>query len=635
MRSLLLPFVLLSLGLAASAGPTLSPWTLHERRSHIPSGWSRARKHNPSAVIPLRFALAQPNIEDIEEYLYDVSHPNSPNYGNHWTAAQVAATFAPSPESADAVHNWLLESGIEAHRIKISPSKGWIEFQATVQEAEDLLHTSYHVYGHESGSEHVACESYHLPEHLATHVDFVTPTVHFDAKLSKRDGVRKVQPVGLPGEGTGPKTTGQVSSWIDQLEDCDNHITPLCLRALYGLIYEPLSADNNSYGIVEYTPQSYRQDDLNLFAQNFSTGLDGVSPKMVSIDGGMSDPQLPQSFNINGESNLDLEYGMTLVTNKQEVTLYQVGDTIESASFNNFLDALDGTYCTFEGGDDPSTDSVYPDTQSGGYNAKDCGTVKPANVISTSYGYNEADLTPAYAARQCAEYAKLGLMGVTVLYSSGDSGVAGNGGVCLNPDGSQTADGKIFNPSFPGTCPYVTSVGATQLSPGKTVYDKEDACEQVIYSGGGFSNYFAVPDYQESAVKSYLKNFPPAYPSNIFNSTGMSRGYPDISANGANYVVAIDGNFSLVYGTSASAPVVGAILTMINDARITALKKPIGFINPLIYASNFTDGFNDITNGTNQGCGTLGYNATEGWDPVTGLGTPNFPKLLAKWLLMP
>lgn len=66
---------------------------------------------------------------------------------------------------------------------------------------------------------------------------------------------------------------------------------------------------------------------------------------------------------------------------------------------------------------------------------QDCGTVTPAYVISTSYGYNEADLTPFYAERQCTEYAKLGLMGVTVLYSSGDYGVAGNRDYCLNPNG--------------------------------------------------------------------------------------------------------------------------------------------------------------------------------------------------------
>ena len=67
--------------------------------------------------------------------------------------------------------------------------------------------------------------------------------------------------------------------------------------------------------------------------------------------------------------------------------------------------------------------------------AEDCGTVKPASVISISYGYSEADLTPFYAERQCTEYAKLGLMGVTFLFSSGDYGVAGFKGLCLNANG--------------------------------------------------------------------------------------------------------------------------------------------------------------------------------------------------------
>jgi tripeptidyl-peptidase-1 len=71
--------------------------------------------------------------------------------------------------------------------------------------------------------------------------------------------------------------------------------------------------------------------------------------------------------------------------------------------------------------------------------------------------------------------------------------VTGNGAACLNPDGSQTTSGKIFNPSFPSTCPFITSVGATQVNPNATVFEPESACEQVIFSGGGFSNYFAVP----------------------------------------------------------------------------------------------------------------------------------------------
>lgn len=37
---------------------------------------------------------------------------------------------------------------------------------------------------------------------------------------------------------------------------------------------------------------------------------------------------------------------------------------------------------------------------------------------------------------------------------------------------------------------------------------------------------------------------------------------------------------------------------------------------------------NDITSGGNQGCNTPGFTAVPGWDPVTGLGTPNYPKLV-------
>jgi len=500
------------------------------------------------------------------------------------------------------------------------------------------LGTTYNVYGHESGVEHVACEGYHLPEHLVPHVDFVTPTVHFDARLPKRSlgGGQTLKSVGQPSFGNGPKTNGEVLDIanlnLTDLLTCDTHITPTCLRALYGFLYYPLVPSNNSYGIVEYTPQSYRPQDLDAFAKRFDSRLVGARPNMVAIDGAALSTQV--LFNITGESNLDLEYAMNLVTPAQNITLYQVGDMVIGGSFNNFLNALDGSYCTYMGGNDPTQDAIYPDTKPGGYNhPEDCGAAFRSNVISTSYGYNEADLTPFYANRQCNEYGKLGLLGVTMLFSSGDNGVAGNSKYCLLSNGTQSTSGNIFNPGFPATCPYVTAVGATQVSPNKTVLDPESACQEVIYSGGGFSNYFTMPSYQKNAVSKYLMDSPPSYPPDIYSSSGNVRAYPDISANGANYVVAADDIFTRVYGTSASAPVVGAMLAMINDARIAAKKSPIGFINPFIY--NTAWAFNDITNGTNPGCGTLGFNTSEGWDPVTGLGTPNFPKLLAAWLFMP
>ncbi|KAF9222477.1 subtilisin-like protein [Gyrodon lividus] len=659
---LLYVVLLLTLGISSA---TLSPWTVHERRSALPRGWVRARKPDPGATIPLRFALRQSNVDDIERYLYDVSHPSSPNYGRHWTAGEVAAKFASSRDSINAVRSWLLESGISPESVRLSPSKGWLEVTVRVEEAEVLLKMEYHVYDHESGTKMVGCEDYSLPVHITPHVDFVTPTIHFDAKVSKRSSTSPVRPVGAPGRGM-PRTMENIPFVLDGtgLKNCDQQITPACLQALYGLEYEPVATSRNSYAIdyhylcqVEYTPQAYNARDLDIFATNLSTGLVGKRPKLVSIDGGIIQTQ-DVGLQYNGESNLDLEYAMTLVTASQEVTLYQVGDTVEGmvslvlifskpysyessnclregASSGNFLDALDSMFCTFDGGDDPTFDAPYPDTYPGGYDGKDCGTVTPANVISTSYEYNEAYLSPAYATRQCAEYAKLGLMGVTFVFSSGDYGVAGSGGYCLNGDGTESPFGAIFNPSFPSTCPYVTSIGATQISPGASVTDPENACTEGMSSGGGFSNYFAVPDYQKDVVADYLQNYPPPYANDTWNSTGMSRGYPDLSANGANYVIAVNGSFQIVSGTSASSPVVGAILTMINDARLAQGKSTIGFINPSIYSGNFSSGFNDIRNGTNPGCGTEGFNAAVGWDPVTGLGTPNLPKLLTQWLALP
>ncbi len=64
-----------------------------------------------------------------------------------------------------------------------------------------------------------------------------------------------------------------------------------------------------------------------------------------------------------------------------------------------------------------------------------------------------------------------------------------------------------------------------------------------------------------------------------------------------------------------------------------ANKKPVGFVNPALYANPSV--MNDITNGGNQGGGTAGFNSTVGWDSVTGLGTPNFPAMVDMFMNLP
>lgn len=159
------------------------------------------------------------------------------------------------------------------------------------------------------------------------------------------------------------------------------------------------------------------------------------------------------------------------------------------------------------------------------------------------------------------------------------------------------------------------------------------ACEVDIYSGGGFSNIFSMPAYQAEAVSHYITQYPPPYGADRFNTSGNSRGLPDVSANGALYNVAVDGSFQPVSGTSAATPVFGSVIALINGERLKLGKKPVGFINPVLYAHPYI--LNDVTKGNNPGCGTSGFEAQPGWDPVTGLGTPNFKKMLTLFLNLP
>lgn len=333
-------------------------------------------------------------------------------------------------------------------------------------------------------------------------------------------------------------------------------------------------------------------------------------------------------------------------------------DNIEAATdggFNTFLDALDGSYCTYTAynitGDSPGIDSVYPDPAPGGYKGPlQCGTYKPTRVISVSYGVSEYDAPVNYTKRQCNELLKLGLQGVTFVWASGDYGVASFPGDDSD-SGCLGKDQKVYNPSFP-TCPYVTNVGATRLYDDQTVLTPESALQanlgpgaELFATAGGFANYFTVPDYQKSAVANYFKYHDPGLPyytanaqaTNIGENGGVynraGRGFPDVSANGAQFRAYNDLVDSHFYGTSLAAPIWGSIITLINEERTVIGKGPVGFINPVLYENTWV--FNDIKNGSNPGCGSQGFSAVDGWDPVTGLGTPKYPALLALFLSLP
>lgn len=88
------------------------------------------------------------------------------------------------------------------------------------------------------------------------------------------------------------------------------------------------------------------------------------------------------------------------------------------------------------------------------------------------------------------------------------------------------------------------------------------------------------------------------------------QGFPDISAQSNRFVIYYQGRLVHIGGTSASAPTIGGIVALLNDARISQGKSPLGFLNPFLYGNAVLKSvaLNDITTGNNPGCGTTGFN---------------------------
>ena len=191
----------------------------------------------------------------------------------------------------------------------------------------------------------------------------------------------------------------------------------------------------------------------------------------------------------------------------------------------------------------------------------------------------------------------------------------GETGNCFTNDGKHT---RTFLPKFPASCPYVTTIGATRnFNPEVAAFDTF-ASGSVFTSGGGFSNYFPRPSYQDTVVSKYVASLGNKY-AGLYNKSG--RGYPDIAAQGQRYATIWNGSLAILDGTSAATPTAASVISLLNDALIAAGKSPLGFLNPWIYSKGFR-GFTDVLSGSSAGCNTTGFAAAKGWDAVTGFGTP-------------
>ncbi|KAF7930580.1 uncharacterized protein EAE98_004980 [Botrytis deweyae] len=189
-----------------------------------------------------------------------------------------------------------------------------------------------------------------------------------------------------------------------------------------------------------------------------------------------------------------------------------------------------------------------------------------------------------------------------------------------------------FPPQFPAACPWVTSVGGVRY------IDPEQA---VCFSSGDFSDLWPRPSYQQEVVEDFLQTQLGDRQKGLFDPHG--RAFPDFSAQSVRYIIADAGHMIYKDGTSCAAPAFAGIIGLLNAARISSHLPPFGFLNPWLHSVG-KKGLKEIVHGGNTRCnghfcfeeGLNGspivpyasWNATPGWDSVTGLGTPGFGKLL-------
>ncbi|KAI0638560.1 tripeptidyl peptidase A [Trametes polyzona] len=597
MRSL---SVWLSVALATVVTALPSKDCAHKVKESIspPRGWTKSAPAPADHVIELRIALPQPRFSELEKHLYEVSDPFHDRYGQHLSKEEVESYVTPEAESVHLVNEWLASHGIYEDNLSRSPAKDWVLVKVPVSLAEEMLKTEYHVWTHDaSGESVVRTTAYSIPEHLDEHVELVQPTTVFSRMKSLKTSFHindEKKLAAIPADAPPINVPSASGGHVDA--SCNQTITITCLLQLYNAVgFKPSTKHGNKIGITGYLEEFANIQDLQSFYADQRPEALGSSFTTVLINGGENNQTLSEA---GAEANLDTQfaYGLTFPT--------------------------PGTFWSTGGRPPFKPDAITTTNTNEPYNEWLDFVLAQKDLpqsISTSYADDEQTVPVSFAKRVCAGFAQLGARGVSLMFSSGDGGV-GDGQ--SNPELQQcfTNDGRNatrFVPLFPPSCPYVTAVGGT-------IHVPETA---VFFSGGGFSDVFPRPLYQAQAVPAFLKTLAPGTYKGLFNPNG--RAIPDVAAQADLFRIFLSGRPVSIGGTSAAAPTFTGIVSLLNAARLEKGLPPLGFLNPLIYAIHALEpsAFNDITVGNNPGCGTPGFNATKGWDPITGVGTPNFGKL--------
>ncbi|KAL5116456.1 Tripeptidyl-peptidase sed2 [Pleosporales sp. CAS-2024a] len=560
----------------------------HLRR--VPDGWNEVGAPSADHSMVFRIAVRSADSSLLDRTLMEVSSPSSSRYGKHLQRSELKDLIKPRAESSDAVLNWLQASGIQAR--DVANDGEWISFRAPVKRAEEMMAAKFRTYQSKTRRHvrKVRALSYSVPNEIRSHIDMIHPITRFGLLQPERSQAF---------------TQDAVMDTLAVNATCNTTVTPSCLADLYKFAdYKVDASAPVCIGVNGFLEQYARYADFAKFTSMYAPKAAGTNFTYTLVAGGLNNQS---STSDSVEANLDMQYTAGLVGPSIRTHFFS------TAGRGNHIPDLDQP--------SKSDNQNEPYMEFFTYLLSLENEALPS-VLTTSYGESEQSVGAPYAKKVCDMIGQLGTRGVSVIFSSGDTGP---GSACQTNDGKNTTR---FTPIFPASCPYVTSVGGTfHVQPERAVY----------FSSGGFSDFWARPAYQETAVSGYLQKLGSQW-HGLYNASG--RGFPDVAAQSLNFRVVDKGVTVPVGGTSAAAPVFASVVALLNNARMAAGMPAMGFLNPWIYELGYK-GLNDIVTGGSAGCtgrsiySGLGssfvpyasWNATAGWDPVTGYGTPDFEKL--------
>jgi tripeptidyl-peptidase-1 len=575
-------------------------------REYFPRDYERVNLPRDSEFlsrdVTFTILLKQNNLKKLEDLFWKVSDPRHEMYGQYLTAEEIHTMTETAPEIREAVLDWVHSvfktTGAPSANFEIIDRRDALKITAPVAVVEALFKTTLAPFKRTRGQQHNGrlwikyVDTISVPKALEQHIDLITGIVEF-APIPQ--GVRVQE----------HKVRGTF--------DCN---VPFTMKRMYSIeedasVLSGFNASQAPYSEIGNRDEGFGESDLATFQV-----INGIPNNAITNIIG-DDAERYTSGDTDTEAALDVQC-LTGFGVKANTSFWVMNDWMYEYA-NEILNTQDP----------PLVNSM----SYGWYESQQCRIAGDCTAHETSEDYVE---------RTDVEFQKLGVMGITMLAASGDDGV----------ESDKQCDEQ--RPDYPASSVYVTSVGATAVvsdgmddplgdnAPEVCTNDKyncrcstsnlEHAAMKSnsagFDSGGGFSQWLAQPSYQKDAVEAYLNSGVALPDSQYYNAT--NRGYPDVSAVGAAVLIMKNGDAEKVGGTSASTPIWGGIISLLNSQRLAAGQPSLGFINPLLYqmAAQNPASFTDITVGTNGGgCANLAFDATTGWDPLTGLGTPVYSEI--------